>query len=387
MLGNTTTAFTFVNTAERLEEICELLHQQKWIGFDTEFIGEKRYFTLLCLIQVHCPIGSFLIDPIELNDLSPFFRVLENPDVCKITHAGENDYRILYNSFDILPKNVFDTQIAAGFVGYNYPTAFRKIVEKELRIRLKKGFAVAEWDKRPLGEKYLQYALNDVIYLEELYERLTQKLVANDRQTWCQMEMDKLETADYYYINPNAEALNNNMIPHLGLKEQVFMIRLFQWRKSEAQKKDYSKEMVLQGKYINLIVKNIQQGPAALKNNRLLPKSFFKKYGEMLNDLYETPATQEEKDILKGIPARNDSSPFEDISCDILYALIKRRCIKQGVSQNLLFPKSSLRLFRKNPEWLGDDWRLEVLGEDLVALLKKSKKLTYTFQDGKFIMD
>ncbi len=386
MLGNATTAYTFVNTATHLEEVCQQLNEQEWVGFDTEFIGEKRYYTLLCLIQIDCPVGSFLIDPIAIEDLSPFFTVLSNPAVCKITHAGENDYRLLFNKFKILPKNIFDTQIAAGFLGYNYPTAFRKIVEKELRIRLKKGFAVAEWDARPLSQKHLQYALNDVIYLEELYTGLSEKLRSSERAEWCQEEMDKLETAEYYYINPHAEALNNNMMPHLGVKEQVFMLRLFNWRKLEAQRKDYSKEMILQGKYINQIVKNIQQGASALKNNRLLPKSFFKKYGELLIELHEQPTTEEELEILKEIPVKNDSSPFEDITYDILYALIKRRCIRQGVSQNLIFPKSSLKKFHKNPEWMADDWRVKVLGKDLVALIKRPHRLKYTFKDGQFIL-
>lgn len=387
MIGNITTSFTFIDTPAQLEEVCQLFSQQEWIGFDTEFIGEKRYFTLLCLLQVDCPAGSFLIDPIALNDLTPFFKVIENPDVLKITHAGENDYRILYNTFNILPKNIFDTQIAAGFVGYNYPTAFRKIVEKELKVRLKKGFAVAEWDNRPLSDKHLQYALNDVIYLNDLYTKLSKKLKSSEREVWCKKEMDKLETAAHYYVNPNAEALNNNMMPHLGKREQIFMLRLFAWRKQEAKKKDYSKEMILQGKYINHIVKNIQQGPTALKNNRLLPKSFFKKYGEVFMELYDTPATEEEKNILSEIPVRKDSSPFEDITHDVLYALIKRRCIRQGVSQNLLFSKSSLKLFRKTPEWLGDSWRVEVLGDSLVNLLKRSHQLKYKFEDGRFILE
>lgn len=385
-MGNTTTAFTFVNTLEQLSEICQQLNQQEWIGFDTEFIGEKRYYTLLCLIQIDSPIGSFLIDPIAIKDLTPFFGLLTNPDLLKITHAGENDYRILYNGYDVLPKNVFDTQVAAGFVGYNYPTAFRKIVEKEIKVRLKKGFAVAEWSIRPLGEKYIQYALNDVIYLKDLHIKLTKKLASSDRAQWCQEEMDKMGTADHYYINPNAEALNNNMMSHLGMKEKVFMLRLFAWRKSEAKRKDYSKEMILPGKHINLIVKNIQQGAAALSNNRLLPKSFFKKHGDLLMELHSAPITEEEKEILSGIPTREDSTPFEDITCDILYALVKRRCIRQGVSQNLIFPKSSLRKFRKDPEWLGDEWRAEVLGIDLLTLLKNMRQAKYTVKDGIFTM-
>ena len=173
-----TEAYTFVNKPHQLNDICQQLSEQEWIGFDTEFIGEKRFYTLLCLIQINSPLGCFLIDPLTIKDLSPFLSLIQNPDVLKITHAGENDYRLLYQLFQILPENIFDTQIAAGFLGYNYPSSFRKIMDKELNIRLKKGFSVAIWDQRPLSPKHIQYALNDVLYLKDLYDRFYKKLVS-----------------------------------------------------------------------------------------------------------------------------------------------------------------------------------------------------------------
>ena len=103
--------FVFINEASQLEDICSQLAEQPWIGFDTEFIGEKRYFTLLCLIQISSPIGSFLIDPLKINNLRPFISLVENPNILKITHAGENDYRLLYQQYDILPSNVFDLSL------------------------------------------------------------------------------------------------------------------------------------------------------------------------------------------------------------------------------------------------------------------------------------
>ena len=96
--------------------------------------------------------------------------------------------------------------------------------------------------------------------------------------------------------------------------------------------------------------------------------------------------TEEEKEILSKIPVREDSTPFEDITCDILYALVKRRCIRQGVSQNLIFPKSSIRKFRKNSEWLGDQWRAEVLGADLLKLLKNMHQVKFDVTDGVFTL-
>ncbi|MCB9298190.1 MAG: hypothetical protein H6559_34485 [Lewinellaceae bacterium] len=86
--------------------------------------------------------GLFLIDPIRLKNLDPFLDLVADPGITKITHAGDNDYRLLNNLFGIVPVNVFDTQVAVSFVGYNYPVSFRKLVESELNVHLKKGYAV-----------------------------------------------------------------------------------------------------------------------------------------------------------------------------------------------------------------------------------------------------
>jgi len=378
--------YVFIKEASHLEEICTRLSDQPWIGFDTEFIGEKRFFTLLCLIQIYSPIGSFLVDPLKIKNLRPFLDLVENPKILKITHAGENDYRLLYQQFNVLPVNVFDTQIAAGFLGYNYPTAFRKIMDKELNIRLKKGFAVAVWDQRPLSAKHIQYALNDVLFLKELYDKLHGKLVRRKRIDWCEEEFAKMELAESYHTDVYAEALNNNMMLHLSKKEQVFMLRLYKWRIDEAKRKDYSKEMILSSKYINLIVKNIKQGEAALKNNRLLPKNFYNRYGTIIKNLFDKSITAEEEAVLKRIPKKHDTTPVEDITYSILYALVKRKCLNEGLSQNLVFPKSAMTKFKLNPDWLGNGWRARILGKELVDLCKRIDNLTYEFSDGQFIL-
>ena len=378
--------YVFIKEASHLEEICTRLSEQPWIGFDTEFIGEKRFFTLLCLIQINSPIGCFLVDPLKINNLQPFLDLIENPKILKITHAGENDYRLIYQQFNVLPVNVFDTQVAAGFLGYNYPTAFRKIMDKELNIRLKKGFAVAVWDQRPLSGKHIQYALNDVIFLRELYDKLHEKLVRRKRLDWCEEEFAKMELADSYHTDVYAEALNNNMMLHLSKREQVFMLRLYKWRIDEAKRKDYSKEMILSSKYINLIVKNIKQGEAALKNNRLLPKNFYNRYGAIIKNLYDRPGTIEEEAVLKRIPKKHEITPLEDITNSILYALIKHKCLNEGISQNLVFPKSAMIKFKFNPNWLGNGWRSRILGKELVDLCKRIDHLTYEFSNGQFVL-
>ena len=117
----------YIKDQAGLTQFAEDNKSVSWLGFDTEFVGEKRYYTLLCLIQIVTENGYYLIDTLVVKDLTPFLRFLEDPEVLIITHAGENDYRLLYGYYKTLPNNLFDTQVAAAFVGYKYPVSFRKI--------------------------------------------------------------------------------------------------------------------------------------------------------------------------------------------------------------------------------------------------------------------
>ena len=170
--------YTLIETTKALEEFYSANCTTPWMALDTEFIGERRFETLLCLIQVATSEGFFLIDPIQLKDLTLFLKLLEDPNILKITHAGENDYRLINQVYNIIPQNIFDTQIAAGFVGLGYPTSYGKLVEKELNCVLDKGYAATDWEARPLKRKQLEYALSDVTHLREIYESQRNQLEA-----------------------------------------------------------------------------------------------------------------------------------------------------------------------------------------------------------------
>lgn len=159
-----------------LETESDLIHFQTlhqgipWISLDTEFIGEKRYQTLLCMIQVASEKGLFIFDSIKLPHIRPLLDIITNPNILIITHAGENDYRLFYELYNIAPKCIFDTQIAASFIGYKFPVSLRKLVEDELKIKLGKSQTVTNWEERPIKNKQIQYALEDVVNLYDLYQ-------------------------------------------------------------------------------------------------------------------------------------------------------------------------------------------------------------------------
>ncbi|MEN0050883.1 MAG: ribonuclease D, partial [Bacteroidota bacterium] len=185
--------YSFLTNEQDLVQFQNENKQIEWLCIDTEFIGEKRYQTLLCLVQVATPNGLYIFDVIQLPHIQPILEMLIDPDILKITHAGENDYRLLYELYDMIPKNVFDTQVAAGFIGHRYPISFRALVQAELNIRVSKVQTVTDWERRPMKARQIQYALDDVIPLKELHDRLSSKIAALSRTDWVKEEMKKVE--------------------------------------------------------------------------------------------------------------------------------------------------------------------------------------------------
>ncbi len=378
---------TFINTDAGLAAFAETCKDIDWIGFDTEFIGEKRYYTLLCLIQVSCEHGYFLIDPLAIDNLDPFLDFLEDPDVITITHAGDNDYRLLNQQFDVVPKNVFDTQVAAGFIGHRYPTSFGKLVEAEVGVKLGKGFAVTDWTQRPMSSKQVKYALNDVIYLRELYDTMMEKLAANGRREWALEECQIFADPDYYYRDPNHEFLNSNIARSSRTKERVFLLRLYNWRKTTAEKKNYSKEMILQSKLIGQLVRGVRGGLDAMRDNRRLPGKTISRYGEMFIEFYNEPATQEEIDVVQSISRASREEEEDDMLIELLYLIMKYRASEADVAHALVMPRNAIKRMKQDPEVrekiIESGWRSELLGEDYINWVKNFEDLKLQIEGGK----
>jgi ribonuclease D len=389
-MPNTLPEYELIEEQGALARFYELHKAASWIAFDTEFVGEKRYYTTLCLIQVASEKGVFLIDPFSVKDLSPFFSLITSPDIVKVTHAGDNDYRLLFNHYGLTPKNIFDTQVAAGFVGYNYPTSFGKLVEGELGVRLKKGYAVTDWESRPLKTRQLGYAINDVIYLEGLWQRLHEKLVARGREAWAKEEFSILESASFYERQPHAEAINSKLMHALKRKEKVFLIRLFEWRQKLAEKRNHSKDMVLASKYINQIVRGISSGKEALVQNRRIPSKLIARNGATFEELYHAEITEEEQELLKKIPSEVDEDPQEKVVIEMLYQVIKYKCMAEEMSINMVLPRNILKKIRANDNdayhLLGDSWRKEWLGAYFVDWLANAKSLDLQLLEDKIVL-
>lgn len=373
--------YKLIDQFQQLQQFQEENKDIDWLCFDTEFIGEKRYQTSLCLIQVMTKHGLYLIDPLRINNLDPFLHFMKDAGVKVITHAGENDYRLLYNLFDTVPSNIFDTQVAAGFVGYKHPISFSKLVEAEFNVKLNKSHAVTDWESRPLSPKQIRYALDDVLPLYDLWQSLEKKLQQRQRSQWAEEEFAVLETADFYYKDPNHEALKSDLMKSLNKREKVFLMRLFSWRDQLAEARNHSKEMVLPSRLMGQLVRGISSGREALKRNRRVPEKLVTKHGELFERWFQEPATQEEQQLLKQISKPEIDQPEEEMLQELLYLLVKYKCIQEDITPSMVMPRNAIRKLKNGDESktldqsLASGWRGELLGASLVTWLRNFDRL------------
>ncbi len=378
--------FEIVTTQTDLIAFAEAVKGCTWLAFDTEFIGEKRYYTLLCLIQVKCEVGVFLIDPLNLDDLSPFLALMEDPAICKITHAGDNDYRLLNTLYGTIPKNLFDTQVAAGFLGHRYPISFAKLMEEELNRNLTKGFGVTDWQQRPMKQNQLKYALEDVLYLKDLYDQMMQKLEKVGRAHWALEECNTMADPDYYEKNPHHEFFSSRLVQTSRGKDQLFLLRLYEWRRNEAEQKNYSKEMILPSKIIGSLTKAVRSGKEALMGDRRLPTRTVQRHSDLFLQMYSQAASEEEKSLLKRIPKQEREEEEDDMLLEFLYILMKYRCGEQNISHQLVMPRSAIKKMKNDAQvrksLLGSGWRNELMGETFITWLKDFDKLHLNIEGG-----
>jgi len=156
-------------------------------GLDTEFHRERTYHARLALLQLSWPGGVAVVDPLSVA-VAPLATVLAGPGLC-VMHAASQDLEILARVCGTLPSRLFDTQVAAGFVGYS-SVGLAGLVQGELGLKLPKADRLTDWLARPLPEGAVLYAASDVVHLHELHERIVAKLEARGRLEWATDECE-----------------------------------------------------------------------------------------------------------------------------------------------------------------------------------------------------
>ncbi len=185
--------FTYIHDSDELADFCGQIRGSRLIGFDTEFVSEDRYLPQLCLLQISGDGHYAIVDTLECEDLSSFWELITDPSSGHITvvHAAREEFRFCRNACGNRPARMFDTQIAAGLIGLEYPAAYSNLVNRLVGDTLSKSETRTNWRHRPLTENQLQYAIKDVCYLQSIHDEIMSRISELGRESWLQEEMER----------------------------------------------------------------------------------------------------------------------------------------------------------------------------------------------------
>lgn len=235
----------YVKDTKELIEICSKLQKSKILSIDTEFIREKTYWPKLCLIQIYNGFEKIIIDPLSNEiDLKPFFKILSNKEILKIFHSGRQDIEIFYNLTKKIPKNVYDTQIAAMVCGFGESVGYESLVSQILGRRIDKSSRLTNWSNRPLTSKQIDYAITDVTYLYDIYPIIKERIETNNRESWLKEEIKTLTSKKTYATNPS-EAWKRLKYKNLNKKALGILFELAKWREIKAQERNLPRGNIL----------------------------------------------------------------------------------------------------------------------------------------------
>lgn len=365
---------TFVTDQHTLTSLCDQWRAAGLIAFDTEFIRDDTFDATLCLIQVAHNGDVWLIDPTADIDVTCFWELVADPDVVTVVHAGKEDFELCLRAIGQPPRNVFDVQLAAGFVGLGYPLSLLRLVEQLLRRRLSKGQTLTDWLRRPLTENQVHYAVEDVLHLPRIHELLKNRVQRAKRSAWLAEELKRFEDPAFYQITAEERAQRLKGSKRLDPVGLYLLEQLVDWRAKWAREKNRPIRAMMRDDVLVEIARRRPRKASDLEVLRGFPQARNRKVvGEILQLIQNCGNVP--KESLPQPAARREDTPMAKAMLDLLSAVTQATCHKQRLSRNLLGGAQRLRdaldyhagRLDEPPELL-QGWRREFIGDQLLTI-------------------
>lgn len=357
-----------ITTTAELAAFCEDAASQPFVAVDTEFAREKTYWPQLCLVQVAFAGQQAVIDPLAARlDLKPLFALMQDRNVIKVLHSARQDIEIFHALTGHIPQPVFDTQIAASVLGFGDSVGYERLVREMLGQTVDKAARYSDWTARPLPERQLQYALEDVTHLRDLYPRLRERLVQQGREDWLREDLETLCSPATYAQEPE-QAFRRLKLKAGSATFQATARALAVWREETAQRRNLPRGWVLKDDALVRLASELAHGRAdlGLVTSRL-PKALLEMDRELPARLLEA------RQGLPRTPREEAPAQAPDGVVELLRVWLRTCCARHGVAERLVAAGSDLE--RLATEGEASDvpclhgWRREVFGTDALRLL------------------
>ncbi len=372
-----------ITTQAQLGELCERLAAATVIGFDTEFVSEDTYWSHLCLIQIATPDFLAVVDPLQLDDVTPFWEVLASPGHETICHAGREELLFSLHATGRRPNQLFDIQIAAGLVGFDYPAGYGTLVHRLTGHRPPKGETRTDWRRRPLSPQQMEYALSDVQHLLACRNKLHQRLEKLGRLHWMHEEMAAWQDEIEAYLTRKRWRRVSG-ISGLSRKSLAIVRELWHWREEEAQRLNRPPKRVLRDDLLVEIAKRGTSDPKRIVAIRGMERTGLQRAAGALAASVERAVQMPESEW--PTTERREMPSQLNLLGQFLSAALTSICHSASVAPSIVGTASDVRdliAWRQGfgaadedePPALAQGWRAEVVGRLLEDLLEGRKSI------------
>jgi len=367
---------TYIDNPSNLLVWCNKLREYDWFAIDTEFMREKTYYPQLCLIQIATVDEAVCIDPFGIDDLGPLLELLYDPNMLKVLHAARQDLEIFHVMRGTPPVPVFDTMLAATLLGHGDQIGYGALVKETLGVELDKAQTRTDWSRRPLSAEQLAYAIDDVRYLVQVYQKQHEALGKNGRLAWLADDFAALSAPGLYINQPEEAWLRIKGVHFLKGVQLAVAQQLAAWREQQAQQTDRPRRWVLKDEVIFDMAKQMPASLERLGRIRGLDKSMLERHGKHLLDLIEQ-GKQCPRESWPQLEQPVRLSADQEALVDAMMAMVRLRAIEQQVSVQTLAPRREVeKLLRAdNDSILLHGWRAQLVGHDLQRLLRGELQL------------
>lgn len=362
----------YITDQKQLKQFVERAKKSPILAVDTEFLREKTYWPRLCLIQLATEDESVAVDPFRVKDLSPLAELFVDERIVKLFHAAGQDMELIVHEMGVIPKPVFDTQIAASLLGDMLQIGYGSLVLNECNVKLKKADSFTDWSRRPLTDSQIQYALDDVIYLPRIYRSMKARLEKLGRLSWLDRDFEELCDPERYKVDPYERFKRLKRVNQLTQRQLSAAREVAAWRETAAMKRNIPRKWILTDEQVVEICK---------REPRTLDELFMVR--GVSNALKTDDARRALVACKQGLDVPEEewpelnksfkSEPNVDPQVDLLYSLVKIRAKEAGVAFGVLASHADLaKVVRGHYDEVDvlKGWRRHLVGEELLALMR-----------------
>lgn len=372
----------YLHDASELNALLDKARAHGRISVDTEFMREKTYWAKLCLIQIAVGEECAIVDPFALRDLTPLTDVMLDPAVLKIFHAGGQDLEIFFRMTGRATAPVFDTQVAATVAGFPSQVGYARLVKDLFDVDLDKSDTFTDWARRPLTPAQIEYALNDVRYLDGAYLEINRRLERDDRVSWLAADMQRLSDPATYTVVPEEQFRRLKRIASLTRRQLGVLQAVAAWREREAMRRDLPRRWIIGDETLIEVARRRPTDAASLGDVRgLNPRALGDGGAGLLSAVREGVEAPEE--TLPRFERRPRTVVDIEGVVELMGALVRLRASEHGIAVPLLATRTDLERLasgQREDSPLLEGWRRSIVGDDLIALV--DGKLGLRVSDG-----